>query len=58
MIKYDLNEVVRCKYCGQKEYWGKMIWLDSKELCRDCYAKALGKYPYAYSAEEIVELCR
>ena len=58
MLKYDLYEIIRCKYCGQKEYWGRMTWLDSKELCRDCYSKALGKYTYKYTDKEISELCR
>lgn len=58
MIKYNLSEIIRCKYCGQKEFWGKMSWLDSRELCRDCYSKALENKRYAYTPKEISELCR
>ena len=58
MNSYDLNEIVKCKYCGEKEYWGKKIWLDGKELCRDCYSRARLQKPYQYTAEERSELCR
>lgn len=58
MLNYDLNEIVKCKYCGQKEYWGKMVWLDSKELCRNCYHQAIEHKGYKYPDIERIELCR
>ena len=58
MILYDLKEIVRCKKCGQNEYWGNMTWLNGKALCRDCYSKAIENKGYNYPVEEILELCR
>ena len=48
MLKYDLDAIIRCKYCGQNEFWGKMVWLNSKELCRDCYTQATKHEKYKY----------
>ncbi len=31
------KEVVSCKYCGEKEYYMDMRWLNGKQMCRDCY---------------------
>jgi len=45
------DEVVVCKYCGRKEFWGRMMWLSGKNLCRRCYkadyTKETGK-PYVW----------
>lgn len=33
----ELDEIVKCKKCGRDVRYGDMIWLDSEELCPDCY---------------------
>ena len=33
----DENRIVICKQCHGPEYYGKMVWLSGKCLCRDCY---------------------
>lgn len=47
-----MDEIVRCKYCGKNEFWGSMMWLSGKNLCRRCYkieyARENGK-PYAWN---------
>lgn len=58
MLHYDLNEIVKCKHCGQKEYWGHMIWLDGSVYCRDCYTQLTEDREYPYSANDRVALCR
>ena len=58
MLNYQLDAVVKCKYCGQKEFWGKMTWLDGRELCRDCYNIALQHRKFEYSDQDRVNLCR
>lgn len=34
---HEDKKIVICKHCGKYEYWGKMIWLSGKCMCRDCY---------------------
>lgn len=36
-----LDEVITCKYCGQKEQRGKFIWKNGEELCPDCYERKM-----------------
>lgn len=42
-MKYDFNEYdemnedVKCKYCGHTVKFGDMIWLNGKCMCPDCY---------------------
>lgn len=38
-----MSEIVICKYCGQKEYYGKMMWLSGKCCCRNCYKEEYKK---------------
>jgi len=33
----EMLEVVRCKYCGESEYYGEFRWKNGRELCRRCY---------------------
>lgn len=35
------EKIVICKSCGKPEYWGEMIWLSGKCMCRDCYKTEL-----------------
>lgn len=35
-IDPDMIEVVRCKQCGQGEYYGSIHWLNGKTMCRKC----------------------
>ena len=58
MLKYNLYAVVRCKRCGNCEYWGQIHWLNGKDICRDCYSKAVNNISYSYSKDEQIELCR
>lgn len=58
MVEYDLKEIVTCKHCRQKEYWGNMIWLDGTTYCRGCYYYIRENKSYHYTDEERVELCR
>jgi len=39
-----MDDIVRCKYCGEFEYYGEMRWLSGKCCCRDCYK---ADYEYA-----------
>ena len=43
--------IVVCKYCGGDEWWGRMIWLSGRCVCRKCYKaeyeKTHGK-PYVW----------
>lgn len=37
-MSYDeMDEVVICKYCGNKTIFGEMIWLNGKCMCPRCY---------------------
>lgn len=36
----DMRRVVVCKYCGRREWWGRMMWLSGKNCCRICYKEA------------------
>lgn len=31
------GELIVCKHCGRDEWWGRMIWLSGKCMCRKCY---------------------
>ena len=33
----EMKRIVICKYCGRPEYYGNMMWLSGKCLCRNCY---------------------
>lgn len=33
----EMNRVIRCKYCGKPEYYGKFRWISGHMLCRNCY---------------------
>lgn len=41
MISFEeeMNEVVKCKYCGQSTTYGCLIWLNGKCMCPLCYEK-------------------
>ena len=32
-----MKKIVICKKCKEYEYYGKMRWIDGKEICRACY---------------------
>lgn len=38
-----LDEVVTCKYCGNKTTEGEKIWLNGKCMCPACYMKERAK---------------
>ena len=38
-----LDEVVTCKYCGNKTTEGEKIWLNGKCMCPQCYMKERAK---------------
>ena len=47
----EMNQVVTCKYCGKKEIYGRMMWLNSRMECRTCYKahyEELYKKPYEW----------
>ena len=58
MVNYNLKEIVICKHCHQKEYWGNMTWLDGSTYCRQCYSSKREHVDYNYTDDEKVELCR
>lgn len=31
-----MDEIVRCKNCGEKELYDYMTWRDGKQYCRTC----------------------
>ena len=31
------GELIVCKHCGRPEWWGRMIWLSGRCMCRKCY---------------------
>lgn len=33
--------IVVCKYCGGDEWWGRMIWLSGRYMCRKCYRRIM-----------------
>lgn len=35
----EMEEIVICKHCGDPEYYGDMISLSGKTMCRKCYRK-------------------
>ena len=37
MNKADFHEVVKCKHCGNYDYFGEMRWKGGRQLCRRCY---------------------
>ena len=41
-----LDEVVTCKYCGNKTTEGEKIWLNGKCMCPQCYMKERAKEDY------------
>lgn len=41
-----LDEVVICKYCGNKTTEGEKIWLNGKCMCPQCYMKERAKEDY------------
>lgn len=47
----DMKRIVICKYCGNPEYYGRMMWLSGKCCCRNCYRaeyEAENKKPYTW----------
>jgi len=50
----EMKEIVKCKYCGNLEYYGEMRWLSGKYCCRDCYRKEYeDKYNKLYEWEDL-----
>lgn len=48
----EMNMVVTCKYCGRKEIYGRMVWLNGRCECRACYKahyEELYKKPYQWT---------
>lgn len=39
----DMLEVVTCKQCGRKEYYGMMHWLNGNTICRHCTSAVWAK---------------
>lgn len=33
----EMKHIVKCKHCGQLEFYGEMRWLNGRCECRDCY---------------------
>ena len=62
----EIDEIITCKYCGNKEYYGKMTWINGHCECRSCYRRdyfVVHKTPYTwndkdYTAQELQELKR
>ena len=40
---YWWDEVVTCKYCGEKTLYGELTWLNGKCMCPTCYQKERAK---------------
>jgi hypothetical protein len=62
----DEDGIVVCKYCGNKEYYGQLTWLNGRCECRSCYKRhyrEVYSFPYTwndkdYTTEELQELER
>lgn len=31
------DRIVKCIYCDGYEYWGNVMWLNGRSMCRNCY---------------------
>lgn len=41
--RYWEEEIVTCKYCGEKTLYGELTWLNGKCMCPSCYQKERAK---------------
>lgn len=42
MGKFDemYLEIVECRRCGKKEYWGMLTYINGRAVCRECAYEA------------------